>query len=303
MISVRVQVSGWTDFHQEIQSIRRQVFIEEQQVPESEEWDNLDESAQHYLAFADDSNQPIATARLLPSGRLTRMAVLSPWRNQGVGSNMLRFVVDHAIELGHTSMTLHAQLRAEPFYARHGFIRSGGTFFEAGIEHVAMHRQIAALPVQRIEYGSQALQLLRQFSQQARRSVDIFTQTLPSGLYADTQLVDNLSRLARRDANAVIRIIVRDTRPLLSGSQPLVHLARRLPSKIEIRQYTEGAADPNYSYFCVDRNALIAFSDETVPAGFARSQARAESRKLLEDFNYLWSHGSRSDPNLRILHL
>lgn len=303
MTSARVQTANWAEFHQEIQAIRRKVFIEEQQVPESEEWDKLDESAQHYLAYADDSSQPVATARLLSSGRLTRMAVLSRWRNQGVGSNVLRYVLDHAIELGHTSVTLHAQLQAEPFYARHGFIRSGETFFEAGIEHVAMHRTIIPLSVQRIEYGSQALQLLREFSHQARRSVDIFTQTLPLGLYADTQLVNNLSSLARRNANSVIRIIVRDTRPLLSGSQPLVHLARRLPSKIEIRQYIEGAADPDHSLFCVDRSALIAFSDEAVPAGFARGQARAESRRLLEDFNYVWNHGSRSDPNLRILHL
>src|SRR5690606_36922138 len=126
-----------------------------------------------------------------------------------------------------------------------------------------------------------------------------FTQTLPTGFYADSQLVENLSSLARRNANSKIRIIVRDTRPLLSGSQPLVNLARRLPSSVEIRQYTEGATDPDHSFFCVDRCALVVFSDETIPIGFARKQARAESRKLLEEFNYLWNHGSRNDPNLR----
>src|SRR5690606_34466020 len=106
MSSVRISTVDWSEYYPDIRAIRQQVFIEEQQVPESEEWDDLDESAHHYLAFAD--GQPIATARLLPTGRLTRMAVLSPWRNRGTGSKLLNHVIDHAGELGHTEMTLHA---------------------------------------------------------------------------------------------------------------------------------------------------------------------------------------------------
>lgn len=303
MSNIHIATVPWDEHYQEIRAIRRLVFIEEQQVPESDEWDGLDDTAHHYLAIADDTAQPVATARLLPTGRLTRMAVLPQWRNQGIGSKLLRHVIDHARQSGRTRVTLHAQLQAESFYSGHGFIRTGEVFSEAGIEHITMQHQIDPTAVRRIEYGSQALQYLRDFSSHARRSLDIFSQSLPAGLYADTELVENLSRLARHNANSAIRVIVRDTRSLTSGSQPLVHLARRLPSSVEIRQYTEGATDPDHSFFCVDRCALIAFSDETVPAGFACEQARAESRKLLEEFNYLWSHGSRSDPNLRLLHL
>lgn len=303
MSNVQIATAPWDEHYQEIQTIRRLVFIEEQQVPESEEWDNLDDSAQHYLAVVDDTDQPVATARLLPTGRLTRMAVLPQWRNQGIGSKLLRHVIDHARISGHTRMTLHAQLQAEPFYSRHGFARTGDVFSEAGIAHIAMQCQLDPTTVRRIEYGSEALHYLRDFSAHARRSLDIFSQSLPAGLYADPVLVENLSRLARHHANSTIRIMVRDTRSLMSGNQPLVYLARRLPSSVEIRQYTEGATDPDHSFFCVDRCALIALSDEAVPAGFACEQARAESRKLLEEFNYLWSHGSRSDPNLRQLHL
>jgi predicted GNAT family N-acyltransferase len=33
---------------------------------------------------------------------------------------------------------LNAQIHAEPFYLRHGFVREGAEYMEAGIAHVVM---------------------------------------------------------------------------------------------------------------------------------------------------------------------
>lgn len=43
-------------------SIRKAVFIEEQQVPAEEEIDQFEDSATHFIAY-DDHGQPLATAR------------------------------------------------------------------------------------------------------------------------------------------------------------------------------------------------------------------------------------------------
>ena len=51
------------------------------------------------LAFADDTN-PVATARLLDSGKIGRMAVLRKWRHRGIGTALLSHLINEATERG-----------------------------------------------------------------------------------------------------------------------------------------------------------------------------------------------------------
>jgi predicted GNAT family N-acyltransferase len=56
-----------------IRAIREAVFIQEQGVPAELEWDGSDAQATHLLAI-EPGGQAVGTARLLPDGRLGRMA-------------------------------------------------------------------------------------------------------------------------------------------------------------------------------------------------------------------------------------
>ena len=103
--------------------------------------------------------------------------------------------------------------------------------------------------------------------------------------------------------NSCVHILVRDPRPLYGSDRPLLRLIQRLPSHMHIRVYTDGAANPHLGFFCADAEHLIHFADEPALAGFARRGARAESRKLLNEFEHLWVYGSRQDANLRRLSL
>ena len=47
-------------------------------------------------------------------------------------------LVHAARERGDTEVMLHAQLSAEGFYTRQGFVARGPVFEEAGIQHVEM---------------------------------------------------------------------------------------------------------------------------------------------------------------------
>lgn len=121
-----------------LSSIRRQVFIDEQQVPEALEWDEDDANARHFLVWQDE--QPIATARLIIDGlqqqaKIGRMAVLKNKRGQGIGTALLRHLIAFCHEQGMTSISLSAQCQAIGFYQKQGFQPEGEVYLDAGIDH------------------------------------------------------------------------------------------------------------------------------------------------------------------------
>ncbi len=125
-------------------AIRRRVFIEEQRVPEEIEMDADDSHAFHALAILD--GDPVGCGRMVEQGasevKIGRMAVIGDFRKTGVGANILRFLIDRARQRGFHRVVLHAQLSAEGFYLKEGFIAVGGVFDEAGIAHRRMERDL-----------------------------------------------------------------------------------------------------------------------------------------------------------------
>jgi predicted GNAT family N-acyltransferase len=124
--------------------VRRRVFIEEQQVPESLEIDEHDgdpaqvTTALHVLAL--DAGAPIATGRLQlrhEDGRthIGRIAVLMERRREGHGRAIMQALHTLAVEQGIHDITLGAQLHAIGFYERLGYRAYGEVFLDAGIEH------------------------------------------------------------------------------------------------------------------------------------------------------------------------
>lgn len=137
----RVNVFECGELPAAARAIREAVFVREQQVPIELEWDEFDARSLHALAFGDD-DVPVGTGRLLPDGRIGRMAVLPSWRGRGVGTAILSALVARAAGLAMPRVLLHAQTHAAGFYARRGFSPSGGEFLEAGIPHVKMLRDL-----------------------------------------------------------------------------------------------------------------------------------------------------------------
>ncbi len=136
-----VQQVSWQQQQQALATIRRQVFIEEQNVPESLEWDGEDNNAFHLLAVDHHSN-PIGCVRMLKDGHIGRMAVIKPWRQQGVGSCLLTQMIELAAKHAIKTIELDAQCHAISFYQRHGFTIASDEFLDAGIPHQKMTRSI-----------------------------------------------------------------------------------------------------------------------------------------------------------------
>jgi predicted GNAT family N-acyltransferase len=124
--------------------LRVRVFVGEQGVDAEEETDDLDDEATQIVAL--DESTVIATCRLRDVGdgawKLERMAVEAHLRGAGVGGRLLAGAENEAREHGASTMLLHAQRRAEPFYAAHGYVTEGDTFLEAEIEHVRMRKRL-----------------------------------------------------------------------------------------------------------------------------------------------------------------
>ena len=123
-------------------TLREKVFQEEQGVPATKEHDAHDRTdARHYLARAADGT-PAGAARWRETDhgvKLERFAVLPGFRNQAIGSTLLHAVLaDVRAELPDAGVYLNAQLRAMPFYERHGFQKVGEMFEEANIQHYKM---------------------------------------------------------------------------------------------------------------------------------------------------------------------
>lgn len=139
---IHVRIAHWTTDRNAILAVRRRVFVDEQGVDLAVEIDGLDPQCNHVLATT-ATLESIATGRIKPCGQIGRMAVLEPYRRQGVGSAILSKLIDIARRQQNLPQVyLHAQVSAVAFYGKHGFLLTGEEFLEAGISHVTMVREL-----------------------------------------------------------------------------------------------------------------------------------------------------------------
>ncbi|WP_266365973.1 GNAT family N-acetyltransferase [Tellurirhabdus rosea] len=123
-------------------AIRESVFVQEQNVPAEEEYDEFETSSRHFLAFSDGTPCGTARWRTTSNGvKLERFAVLKAFRGQGVGRELVHSVLEDVFSqqpepLG--KIYLHAQVTAMPLYAGFGFEPVGDSFDECGIQHYKM---------------------------------------------------------------------------------------------------------------------------------------------------------------------
>ncbi|MFP7231645.1 GNAT family N-acetyltransferase [Bacillus subtilis] len=125
--------------------IRRTVFIEEQHVTESDEFDEFDtlqDQCQHILAYYE--NQPVGTGRVRVVGhtaKLERICILKPYRKYGLGKVIISGLEKIMQEKGITKYKLHGQTQAAGFYKKLGYQTASQEFIEDGIPHVLMTKE------------------------------------------------------------------------------------------------------------------------------------------------------------------
>ncbi|HEY40654.1 MAG TPA: GNAT family N-acetyltransferase [Dehalococcoidia bacterium] len=125
-------------------NVRRLVFVEEQGIDEDIEYDGFDSEALHLVVKSGE--QIIGTARVrFPAtgeAKIERMALLKPFRRRGIGSDMMSFLSSELRMRYVSHVILHAQYTTLDFYETCGYSVTGPPFWEAGIKHVAMEKQL-----------------------------------------------------------------------------------------------------------------------------------------------------------------
>jgi predicted GNAT family N-acyltransferase len=137
------QVSNELELKQAFE-IRKLVFTKEQHISEDEEWDGLDASAVQFVAK--NKTRVIGTARVrfptTDSAKIERMAVLKPFRQQGLGREIISTIEKFLIQKQIRKIVLHAQWKVIPFYQSCGFTQTGEPFIEADIKHIKMQKEL-----------------------------------------------------------------------------------------------------------------------------------------------------------------
>ncbi|MET0815529.1 MAG: GNAT family N-acetyltransferase [Pseudoxanthomonas sp.] len=270
----------------ELRTVRETVFVQEQQVPIEEEWDALDPLCRHVLA-RDQAGQPIGTGRLTPEHKIGRMAVLADWRGQGVGEAMLAQLMAEARKLGWPAVSLNAQVSAESFYARQGFIPHGERFWEAGIEHQAMRRALHGPTL--VEDKAGAIAALVAVATHARRALRIYSRELDPGLLDNPAVLEALRRFATATRGGEVQVLVQDAAIPQRTLAPLIALGQRLPSVFAFREVREPVDRAYASAFIANdlggyyfRNLGHRFDGETDLEGAGRA------RQLRDEFGRFW---------------
>ena len=123
--------------------LRHEVFCIEQGVPEREELDGRDREAVHLIAVA--RGELLGTCRVLMVGttaQFSRLAVRESARRRGIATALLAAADTETRAAGGRRVVLHAQTYARELYDGAGYRPRGRTFMEAGIEHIAMEKQL-----------------------------------------------------------------------------------------------------------------------------------------------------------------
>ncbi|PCK03470.1 MAG: hypothetical protein COA42_20985 [Alteromonadaceae bacterium] len=318
-MSLTIHSVTWQQRQQTLAAIRRKVFIDEQGVPESEEWDESDaaENTLHMLVTLD--SEAVANARVIQTAngsKIGRMCVLAKHRKKGVGLELLKGLLQEVllrIYTGQASQTiyLHAQTSAIGFYTRLAFEAQGELFDEAGIDHRKMlfdsnqRECLTALyqdQVLRLNHQREFAQHIFQMCSISRQNILILSQNLSAKLF-NAQVVEKLSAFARYNRRAKIRILIFDSSHLASINAPLLYLTQRLPSSIEIRTLNEQVPNDEHAYVIYDAKHLVYFNDEENTQGFANYLAAGEAKRLVNEFTRWWDYESDVDPEHRELHL
>ncbi len=319
----RVQISHYL-YSQLATDVKRQLisaFLTERQALKPLEQLNLaDEQAhqdQRHLYVIRHEAELIGLAELRVDGakaHLRRLVIAQAFRGQDLGSKLMFHVFAQMQTLGAEALQVHADENSRHFFEKLGFIK-----FET-LEHseptiFLMQHCCPNLLVQTHQKPEQAGKLLRLHSAmrlgydseryfyhteqeflglhrtllpQARRRIWLMTDSLQCKVLTDERTGTAFLKLVKRNPHAEIRLLLDNDRLSAGYFNPLVTVAQRLSSHIEIRTFSQTTMNSSEFVTIVDECGSIqrkALNDFT---GSARFNSRVQTERLVNDFSQNW---------------
>jgi len=269
----------WDDAHTDLRFIRRKVFIDEQQVPESLEWDEDDKIAVHLLGK--EKGRPVACARLTSDGKLGRLAVLKEYRKHGWGSKLIRLAERFLHSKKINKIYLHSQANSYYFYFQHGFRPTKEMIWDANIPHVRMQKIIGRSNPNsntflmgldgESYYSDQSAACAVWFqiaSSQSRREIDIEIKDLSHPVFNNAACLENLTTFIRQSQRTRIRVLLHNEIPGLS-EHPLMLAQQRLSSRFMVRRIQDSRfSEAPMNYLVFDYKGIIRFDYKSTYCNF-----------------------------------
>jgi hypothetical protein len=246
------------------------------------------------------------------------MAVLAPWRLQGVGKAILTALIDQARKQNWHEILANAQLNVAGFYEQLAFVREGESFIKAGITHQVMRLRLQPITLSQRPTGKppktsieaiscetieQTLAATLTVIEKARRRICIFSPDLEYSIYGQPEIIQALKQFALNSQDDCVRIIVQDTTAARSKPQPIIELAQRLPTSFQIRTPVEPEDFLFASAFIInDRDGFLfrPFNDRYT--GNWSPILPGQNRQLANDFDLFWQR-AHNCPEFRALTL
>lgn len=302
--TINIRRVTWATDQDLLQAIRTKVFVEEQNVPAALEWDEQDDQAYHWLAFSEQ--QAVGCCRMLRDGHIGRMAVLADYRNTGVGKVLLAAAITQAKTDQLFEVYLYAQTHAIGFYRQANFTIYGEDFLDAGIAHRRMRLQIEPVRKLGIHGGDFAVSDYRQtcneLIQQTRKQLRILSFSLDHVTFDNPEMEQHFSTLARSSRYTDIRILIVDSRLIVSRGHRLLRLQRRLTSSIQLRKTSALPHDIKNNLVIADHCGIICQSINEPENCWANFNNHPVVENHIAQFDDLWERGSE-DQNLRQLEI
>lgn len=123
--------------------IREEVFMREQGF--RHEFDEIDAKAVCLVLY--EESKPMACGRYFPGetdGEYVagRLAVLREYRGRKLGRRLLEEMEKRILEAGGKRIVLSAQVQAEGFYEKQGYVKSGAVYYDEKCEHIHMEKEL-----------------------------------------------------------------------------------------------------------------------------------------------------------------
>ena len=149
---------------------------------------------------------------------------------------------------------------------------------------------------------SEASQALASLIRASRRSLWLRVPLLDP-LTADSAVCDAIKSLALSSQRVDIRVLFDDQEAAIRDGHRLIHLARRLPSRLQLRQSQDDDRDPQACFGIGDGTGLFEAKGWPRPVRIHLCGHRLPlAPRLARDFQAIWERGG-SNPELRELRL
>ncbi|KSU62969.1 acetyltransferase [[Bacillus] enclensis] len=141
---MNVEIAQSESQFEEVFSVRKTVFVQEQNVPLEEEIDEHENQSTHFILYDGDRPAGAGRFRLLDGiGKVERICVLKSLRGKGAGREIMQAIEQYAAGRSISKLKLNAQTYAIPFYERLGYEVVSEEFMDAGIPHRTMIKTIS----------------------------------------------------------------------------------------------------------------------------------------------------------------